>query len=203
VGCADDTGRGNIDPSPFIDPSGQAYLYVSTDFALVNGNWTLDPTVSVIPLSSDLVHAAGPRTPLFSGDPGTWEQADIRTPTVEGPSVTLHNGTYYLLYSGGNWRGAYAMGYATATSPTGPFTKSPTNPILSEATNVLSPGGGDQLVTGPHGGLWMAYAARTSSYSEPRTLHLDPFTWEPSATPGAPDTPVIHGPTAAPQPNQP
>jgi beta-xylosidase len=95
------------------------------------------------------------------------------------------------------------MGYATATSPTGPFTKSPSNPILSEAPDVLSPGGGDQLVTGPHGGSWMAYAARTSSYSQPRTLHLDPFSWQPSATPGTPDTPVIHGPTATAQPNQP
>jgi Glycosyl hydrolases family 43 len=203
LGCADDAGQGNIDPSPFIDPSGQSYLYVSTDFACTSGNCTLQPTISVIPLSSDLVHAAGPRRPLFSGDPGTWEQAGVGTPTVEGPSVTLHNGTYYLLYSGGNWRGAYGMGYATATSPTGPFTKSPSNPILSEAANVLSPGGGDQPVTGPHGGLWMVYAARTSSYSEPRTLHLDPFTWQPAASPGTPDSPVIHGPTASAQPNQP
>lgn len=203
LGCADDTGQGNIDPSWFIDPSGQPYLYVSTDFACTSGSCSLQPTISVIPLSSDLVHAAGPRTPLFSGDPGTWEQTGLTTPTVEGPSVTLHNGTYYLLYSGGNWRGAYGMGYATATSPTGPFTKSPSNPILSEAPDVLSPGGGDQLVTGPHGGLWMLYAARTSSHAEPRTLRIDGFTWQPPATPGSPDAPVILGPTATAQPDQP
>lgn len=31
VGCGDAAGVGNIDPSPFIDSSGQVYLYVSTD----------------------------------------------------------------------------------------------------------------------------------------------------------------------------
>ncbi len=203
LGCADASGRGNIDPSPFIDSSGQAYLYVSTDFACTNGSCTLQPTISVIPLSPDLMHAAGPRAPLFSGDHGTWEQAGLATPTVEGPSVTLHNGTYYLFYSGGNWRGAYGMGYATSATPTGPFSKAAANPIVTEGQGVLSPGGGDQLVTGPHGGSWMLYAARTSTYSAPRTLRLDAFSWEPAANAGAPDTPVVHGPTSAPQPTQP
>ncbi|HWE09131.1 MAG TPA: family 43 glycosylhydrolase [Solirubrobacteraceae bacterium] len=202
-GCGDTAGQGNIDPSPFIDSSGQAYLYVSTDSSCSSGSCVVTPTISVIPLASDLLHAAGARTGLFSGDAGTWEASGGQAPTVEGPSMELHNGTYYLFYSGGSWQGPYGMGYATAASPTGPFTKSPTNPILAQSATVLSPGGGDALVTGPHGGLWMVYAGRDSAYSAPRTLRLDSFTWSAPAFAGSPDVPTIRGPTTAPQATQP
>ena len=179
LGCGDDAGEGNIDPSPFIDSSGQAYLYVSTNQSCSGGSCVVDRMISVIPLASDLLHASGARVALFGGDAGTWEADGVASPTVEGPFLELHDGTYYLLYSGGNYQGAYGMGYATATSPRGPFTKSPANPILAQTPAVLSPGGGDDLVTGPHGGLWMVYAGRSSSYSAPRTLRLDAFTGRP------------------------
>jgi Glycosyl hydrolases family 43 len=202
VGCRDDAGEGNIDPSPFLDPSGRAYLYVSTDNSCSATSCTPRPTISVIPLASDLQHAAGSRVALFSGAPGTWEAAGARSPTVEGPSMELHNGTYYLFYSGGSWQGAYGMGYATATSPTGPFTKASLNPVLAATTAVRTPGGGDTLVTGPHGGRWLVYAGRDSTYTAPRTLRLDPFSWRAGADGGA-DTPVIAGPTTTPQAIQP
>ena len=93
------------------------------------------------------------------------------------------------------------MGYATSTSPTGPFTKSRANPILAQTATVFSPGGGDQPVVGPHGGQWLVYHGRSMPNPEPRTLRIDPLTWSPNT--GAPDTPVISGPSATPQPNQP
>jgi beta-xylosidase len=209
VGCGDDHGYGVIDPSLFVDPGDhQPYLYVSEDFACAptsssctSANSVLKPTISVIPLTSDYMHAAGPRKALFSGDGRTWEATDVAAPTVEGPAAMVHGGTYYLLYSGGNWRSAYGMGYATAPSPTGPFAKAPTNPTLSPTSAVLSPGGGDALVTGPHGGSWLMYHGRAGSYSNPRTLRVDPFSWRAAAP--APDTPVIGGPTSTPQGNQP
>jgi beta-xylosidase len=203
LGCGDATGQGNIDPSPFIDPSGQPYLYVSTNTACGGGSCTWRPTISVVPLTADFLHAAGSRVSLFSGDAGTWEAAGVQTPTVEGPAMVLHGGTYYLFYSGGNWQGAYGMGYATSNSPTGPFTKSPVNPILRQTSAVIGPGGGDRLVTGPHGGIWLSYAARAAAAPSPRTLRIDPLTWTPAGTPGAPDTPVVDGPTATPQLTQP
>lgn len=211
VGCGDNAGYGSIDPSPFVDPAThQAFLYVSEDFACPVGsasctsaNSALKPTISVIPLAADLLHASGGRTPLFSGDAGTWEAAGGSVPTVEGPTTMLHNSTYYLLYSGGNWQGAYGMGYATATSPSGPFTKSARNPILVQSSSVLSPGGGDTPLVGPHGQTWVVYHGRDSSYSNPRTLRLDPFSWTLNPTAGAPDIPVISGPTSTPQPTQP
>ena len=50
---------------------------------------------------------------------------------AEGPYMVIHDGTYYLMYSGNNtawpW---YAVGYATATNPLGPYHKARENPIL-------------------------------------------------------------------------
>jgi beta-xylosidase len=200
VGCGDEAGAGNIDPSPFIDTDGQAYLYVSSDFAVVGGTRVLQPTISVIPLSPDLRTASNSRIGLFAGSPGTWEAAGVRTPTVENPTMVKHNGLYYLLYSGGGWRGAYGMGYATSSSPAGPFTKAAT-PILAETADVKSPGGGDTPVVGPNGGTWMLYHGRSGSRDEPRVLRMDRFSW--SAGDGGPDVPVIGGPSATAQPERP
>ena len=192
IGCGDDTGMGNIDPSPFIDANGQAYLNVSNSNACAGGTCQRRPTISVIPLTADRLHAAGPRTALFSGDPGTWEGNGVSPPVVENPVALLHNGTYYVLYSGGSYTGAYGMGYATAPAPTGPFTKAPANPILAQTSTVYSPGGGDLPVTGPKGGTWMVYHGREGSSSAFRTLRIDPFSWNG-------DVPQISGPTGTPQ----
>lgn len=201
LGCGDASGLGNIDPSPFIDTTGQPYLYVSTTDSCAAGSCSHAPTISVIPLTTDYLHAAAARIPLFTGTPGSWEAAGSSVPNVEGPAMELHNGTYYLLYSGGNYGAAYGMGYATSSSPTGPFTKAAA-PILTQTAAVGGPGGGDQLVTGPHGGQWLVYHGRSSAGTL-RTLRLDSVTWTPAASAGAPDTPTINGPTATPQPVQP
>jgi beta-xylosidase len=205
IGCGDDSGFGVIDPSLFIDPAtGAPYLYVSVSYTCPAGGTscgaqmgTLAPTISVIPLSANLLSAAGPRTPLFTGQPGGWEAAGLAAPTVEAPAALVHNGTYYLLFSGGSWRQAYGMGYATAPSPTGPFNQAP-SPILSSTSAVGGAGGGDVPVIGPHGGLWLVFHGRAGAGDGPRTLRIDPFSW--SADPGGgPDVPVISGPTSTPQ----
>jgi beta-xylosidase len=209
VGCGDDQGYGMIDPSVFVDPAdGRHYLYASEDSKCppatvfcTPGNGVLAPTISVIPLSGDFLSGTGPRTPLFTGDPGGWEATDVAAPTVEGPAALFHNGTYYLLYSGGSWRSRYGMGYATAPSPTGPFTKAAGNPILSQTATVVGPGGADIPVVGPHGGTWLVYHGRDSSNTNPRALRIDPFSWQPTGS--GPDAPVTGGPTSTPQAAQP
>jgi beta-xylosidase len=199
MGCGDDAAMGNNDPSPFTGADGQSYLYVSTANACAGGTCQRDPTISVIPLTSDRLQASGPRTPLFSGTAGTWEGDGVSPPVVENPVALLHGGTYYVLYSGGSYTGAYGMGYATSAAPTGPFTKSPNNPILAQTSSVYSPGGGDIPVTGPHAGTWMVYHGREGSYSAVRTLRIDPFSWT-STGDTTPAIPTISGPTDTPQP---
>jgi beta-xylosidase len=56
-----------------------------------------------------------------------WDSAE-----VIAPSVYVHRGTYYLYYEADNAKapGKRAIGVATASSPTGPFTKYSGNPVL-------------------------------------------------------------------------
>jgi beta-xylosidase len=187
-GCGDASGSSNIDPAPFIDPgTGKGYLFVSTGHD-ASGGW--HRTISVIPLADDLVHAAGARQPLFSMTL-PWEGN-----VVEGPWMVRHGDGYYLFYSGGNFTDAtYAMGYALASSPTGPFTKPTPRPILSGTPDVVGPGGGS-VVTGPDGGEWLVYHGRAAPGAA-RTLRIDPLVWNDHADP---PTVTVRGPTTSPQP---
>ena len=71
---------------------------------------------------------------------------------------------------------------------------------MAQTASVFSPGGGDTVITGPRGGLWLVYHGRSSPAND-RTLRLDAFAWQPA--PPGPDVPVISGPTSFPQPNLP
>jgi beta-xylosidase len=97
--------------------------------------------------------------------------------------VILHDGTYYLFFSGNDWNGSYAMGYATASSPMGPFTPYSGNPILQGDGKVHGPGGGS-VVTGPDGRLWMVYhvwpGAEGYDNGGIRNLRIDPIEWNGS-----------------------
>jgi len=170
IGCGDDGGYSNIDPAPFVDADGAAYLYLSTGHRCTAPaphlacDW--DRTIAVIPLSGDLLEASGPRQPLLTSG-AAWESS-----VVEGPWMRRKRDVYELFYSGGVFTGPYGMGYATGASPSGPFTKSPANPLLHDSADVKSAGGGS-LVTGPGGDAWAAYHGRSGSFAADRVLRID------------------------------
>lgn len=194
VGCGDASGQSNIDPSAFVDRDGRAYLYVSTGatcaWRLAGPRCRWLPTISVLPLSADLVHSTGRRVALFTGTPHSWEQAPWG-PVVEGPSMVRRDNTYFLFFSGGAYTGRYGMGYAVGDAPTGPFTQAHSNPVLADTARVLSVGGGS-LVTGPAGGSWLVYAGRAGSLRKPRQLRIDRVRWRGGR-------PLVIGPTVTPQ----
>ncbi|HWW43626.1 MAG TPA: glycoside hydrolase family 43 protein [Acidimicrobiia bacterium] len=133
---------GAIDPSPYADPSGQAYLV-----------WKQDPsTIMGQALSADGRSLAGsPAALLHASQP--WEGG-----IVEGPSLVAAGGRVYLFYSGNQWQGAnYAIGYAVCQSPLGPCLDTP-GPWLSSGGNVEGPGG-PEFFTDTSGQTWMSCAA--------------------------------------------
>jgi len=133
---------GAIDPSPYVDPSGQAYLVWKQDQATIMGQ----------PLSPDGRTLEGAPVPLL-GATQSWEGG-----IVEGPSMVSANGHVYLFYSGNQWQTAnYAIGYATCASPLGPCVDTP-GPWLSSGGNVEGPGG-PEFFTDPSGQTWMSLAA--------------------------------------------
>ena len=84
-----------------------------------------------------------------------WE---IRNGQVtEGPWMIKHGGRYYLLYSGsGANTPDYAVGYATADDPLGPFTRAAHNPILHRSEGVFGPGHGC-AIQDQAGAWWFIY----------------------------------------------
>lgn len=86
----------------------------------------------------------------------------------EGAWMYKHAETYYLMYSGSETMfGDYAIGYATSSSPMGPFTKSPDNPILhtmpaqGDKPGVYSPGH-HSIVRDEQGADWVIYHQKKS-----------------------------------------
>ena len=89
---------------------------------------------------------------------------------IEGSYVIKRNGIYYLFFS--SWTRGYEIGYATAPSVTGPWTKYPGNPIygaqdpaacakngvpyLGDPRSDFSQVGHNAIFTGPDGRLWLS-----------------------------------------------
>jgi beta-xylosidase len=184
--CQVDLG-GSIDPYLFQDADGQLYLFWKND-----GN-CCGKTVGlwVQPLSDDGLALEGEPVELLQRDQA-WER-----PLIENPAMVLHDGQYYLFYSGNWWESVdYAVGYGVCETVTGPCTKPKTKPIYTYAPEALGPGG-EAFFTDPDGNLWMVYHAwsnATVGYpGGKRALYIDPVTF-------ANGEPVITGPTSDPQP---
>lgn len=111
-----------------------------------------------------------------------WESRSVTSHEVnrrwtEGSFLFKHGNTYYMMYSANYFGGAnYAVGYATANHPLGPFTKSAANPVLEK--NVER--GGDVTGTGhcmvlklDSGQMLCIYHARTSATGTKRVVFID------------------------------
>jgi xylan 1,4-beta-xylosidase len=162
-----------IDADMFLDPDGGYYLYYATypDFS-----------IQVQPMESP-ARKKGEPLPLIRPDT-PWEKKGQAI--TEAPWLLKHQGTYYLLYSGG---GAdtryYAIGYATAKSPLGPFVKYTGNPIMKEGCGVYGPGHCSVIET-PGGKLWMVYHQKKDSAKNwNRIICIDPLWFD--------DEGVLHG----------
>lgn len=124
VAPMDSTAK-NIDPFIFRDSDGRYYMYhVRFD----NGNflWVADYDPATASIDTATLERC------FVNDQ-PWEQTDAYpcVPIMEGPTVINLDGTYYLFYSANHFMSDdYAVGYATAPTPRGPWTKNPASPII-------------------------------------------------------------------------
>ncbi|MCX7885712.1 MAG: family 43 glycosylhydrolase [Verrucomicrobiae bacterium] len=119
-----------IDAHLFCDDDGKLYLY----FVKFPGF-----RITVQPMRTP-TEPGGEPTAVLQPE-SDWEKRAGEV--TEGPWMIKRNGLYYLLYSGsGANTPDYAVGYATARSPLGPFQRAPHNPILRRSENVFGPGHG-------------------------------------------------------------
>lgn len=120
-----------IDGHFFFDDDGSIYLYYC---CLEGGNH-----IRVAELSRDLKSIKRYYDDKLIVAEEPWETVDCTV--AEGPFVVKHKGIYYLTYSANHTRSKdYAVGYATSTSPIGPFKKSKSNPILHKFDEIVGTG---------------------------------------------------------------
>lgn len=138
----------SIDAHVFKDTDGSFYLYATGYFPIT--------FMRIFPMD-DLVTLEGSWEFLFAANPLSWELF-----VVEGPWMILHDGHYYLMYSGnGANQPWYSIGYATSESPMGPFTKYEKNPILRvDWENEFYGPGHHSLTLGPDDDIWIFYHSK-------------------------------------------
>lgn len=120
-----DPSVGNIDPFLFKDEDGKYYLY-HVRFGGGNFIWTAEFDIEKGTIDPNTLKQC-----LELTEP--WERMYNYDSSriMEGPTVVKWDGVYYLFYSANHYKDPdYAVGYATSSSPTGPWTKYAGNPII-------------------------------------------------------------------------
>ncbi len=164
---------GSIDPSPFVDANGVAYLYWKSDENSLSCQTA--PRVWVQRLNAAGLQLEGTAVSLLSMD-RAWEGH-----IIEGPAMLLQDGSYFLFYSA-NWYASanYAVGYATCQTPVGPCKKVTIDePWLKSAGSSLGPGGQEFFrdVTGQPYIAYHAWSAPNTTYTVGgvRSLRVEPI----------------------------
>lgn len=113
---------------------------------------------------------------------------------TEGPYMLKHNGIYYLTYTGDGFTSQrYAVGYATATSPLGPYAKEQSGPILVENGELTGTGHHSFQIL-PNGDLEIIYHCHHSfQMALPRNLCVNAARFAP--TKSGIDRLEIYGPS--------
>ncbi len=157
-----------IDASLFIDRDGKAYLYF-VRFTDGNVIWVAEMNDDLKSLKEETLTKC-----LSAEEP--WET--IMGKVAEGPSVFKDGETYYLLYSANDYQSQdYAVGYATASSPLGPWTKYEGNPIFSKgfpnAGNLIGIGHGAPLKTTDGKLMYVFHAHDCDTLIHPRRTYVN------------------------------
>ncbi len=163
-----DNSEKNIDSFLFRDDDGKWYLYhVRFD----NGNflWVgeLDPATGSI--------IEGSLSRCFKNDQ-PWEvtEAYESDPVMEGPTVIKLEGKYYLFYSANHFMSPdYAVGYAVADSPKGPWIKNLNNPIIHrDIVGEKGSGHGDLFADNEGNYRYVYHVHNSDSVVSPRRTRI-------------------------------
>lgn len=158
-------GKGLIDPCPFWDDDGRAYVihgYAKSRIGFKS--W-----LGIFPISADGARAIGEDHLLYDGT--------LRHPTMEGPKVHKRDGWYYIFAPAGG----VATGWQTVLRSRdihGPY----------EDKVVLKQG--SSLTNGPHQGAWVDTAEGEDWFLHfqsrglyGRITHLQPMRWDADGWP--------------------
>jgi len=136
-------GAQPIDQMAFRDDDGQVYL--------IYGGWK---HCNIVRLADDLLSV------VPHADGTVFKEITPSPDYVEGPFMLKRNGTYYLMWSEGDWTGPdYRVAYATGKSVTGPFVRQ--GVILAQDTRIARGAGHHSVIRIPGTDDWyIAYHRR-------------------------------------------
>lgn len=166
-----DTSHGAIDPCPFWDEDGRAWLVV----AWAKSRAGFNNVLTLRPLSPDGMSVLGAGKTIVDGNtlpPAQTSNGPMDWQTIEGPKLYKEDGWYYIFAPAGGVKSGW-QGVFRSRSIGGPY----------EARNVMDQG--RSSTNGPHQGAWV-HTARgedwfvhfqdTDAYG--RRVHLQPMSWK-------------------------
>lgn len=192
-----------IDPHVFRDEDGTWYLFYATDFlqhSHIGTGTVCDVMLDRFTLKGEPRIVTRARFDWQVFDPRRKEKGGVRWHTVEGPFVLKRKGTYYQMFSGGNWKNqSYGVSYAVTRTIT-------TNqewdqiadgervlPILRTIPGKVIGPGHNSAIRGPDNLQSFCIYHRWASDLSDRLLSIDRLDW-------AGERMFVIGATTAPQP---
>ncbi len=169
-----------IDPHVFVDDDGKKYLYF---VRLINGNRTYGAE-----LNDDWQSVKENTVQVCITQSQDWEiVSGAQWPVTEAPAMIKHRGLYYLFYTANDFRSPdYNVGYATASSPLGPWTKFTGNPLFKKTDSTQGTGSCEFLPAGAGKWFMFLHAHYSQQSVGPRRTMYSKCVFEPS-TGNAPD----------------
>lgn len=161
-----------IDPYVFFD-NDKVYLY---HVRLNDGNRIfvaeMEDDLSAIKQETltESIHATQP-----------WENtANVAWTVTEGPTVFKNGDLYYMLYSANDFTNKdYAVGYATSTSPLGPWNKDNNSPFISQQIlGYPGTGHGDVFYTSAGEMYYVLHTHFSTVKVDPRKTAIVPLSLE-------------------------
>ena len=169
-----DSSAKNIDSFLFKDDDGKYYLY-HVRFNKGNYLWCaeFDKKKGSIKLETlkQCMDCTEPweKTPNYNSDP-----------IMEGPTVMKWDGLYYFFYSANHFMNIdYSVGYATSTSPMGPWKKHSNSPIIHRSLVGENGSGHGDVFKGLDGRYYYVYHIHQSDATvQPRKTRIVPLIME-------------------------
>ncbi|PHN03374.1 glycoside hydrolase family 43 protein [Flavilitoribacter nigricans] len=192
-----DQGYSCIDAHIFVDEE-QPYVYF--DRVGYVGDWPdgyMFGIIYAMQLDRDNLQPSGDTVRVSEAEQD-WENPDSDFSRCnEGAYVFKERDTYYLTYSANHWADPdYGIGYATAPTPMGPWTKAPDNPLIGKDSlrGIFGPGH-NSFTSSPDGKeTFMVYHTHGSFEDKERTVNIDRIKIDDAGALR------ILGPTRTPQP---
>ena len=171
-----DASEKNIDPFIFTDDDGKTYLY---HVRFNNGNylWVAAYDKNTMSIDPSTLKKCIDNTEAWENTPDY-----PAAPIMEGPTVIKHKGKYYLFYSANHFMSRdYAVGYAVADSPMGPWHKPANNRIIHRSIVGENGSGHGDVFADKKGNLFYVYHVHNSNHAvSPRLTRIVPLHFIPS-----------------------